>query len=423
MTKKPPLPGNFEKSVADGDRKTVARKRSEKNVGVLIVATIVVAKLTSAFGISRSGKRRLPPVVKTRWPVVGGLVRFLGGPVVMWREEYPKQGSVFTLKLLNKNVTFFIGPEVSAHFFKASESDLRYLILLQLIDYIDVATTKTSIQAAIETNYDRAQELKAFDDTKIGVKGLVDAGIATVPKIFIQPPDNLNKTTNPNNIQFNFPIIDLTGIDKDPIPRREVVDEIREAVENWGFFQVVNHGVPESVLEEMKKGVHRFYEQDSEVRKEWYTRDVKKAAVYNSNFDLFSALAANWRDTFYCSMAPKPPNSEELPRPCSYVMNACFVEFSTIRFVKKKNPNHLKDIGCAEGLAVLCHYYLACPQPELTVGTTKQQDYIGGLQVLHQNHWVDVPPTPGALVVNIGDLLQASLSFINHILFQPKSLI
>ncbi|CAL5395268.1 unnamed protein product [Camellia sinensis] len=179
-----------------------------------------------------------------------------------------------------------------------------------------IATTKTSIQAAIETNYDRAQELKAFDDTKTGVKGLVDAGIARVPKIFIQPPDNLNKTTNPSNTQFNFPIIDLTVIDKDPIRRRQVIDEIREAAENWGFFQVVNHGVPESVLEEMKKGVHRFYEQDIEVRKEWYTRDVKKAVVYNSNFDLFSAPAANWRDTFNCSMAPKPPNPEELPPPC-----------------------------------------------------------------------------------------------------------
>ncbi|CAL5337458.1 unnamed protein product [Camellia sinensis] len=41
-----------------------------------------------------------------------------------------------------------------------------------------VATTKTSIQADMETNYDRAQELKAFGDTKTGVKGLVDAGIA-----------------------------------------------------------------------------------------------------------------------------------------------------------------------------------------------------------------------------------------------------
>lgn len=34
------------------------------------------------------------------------------------------------------------------------------------------------------------------------------------------------------------------------------------------------------------------------------------------------------------------------------------------------------------------------------------QDQIGGLQVLHQNEWVDVPPVHGALVVNIGDLLQ-----------------
>ena len=83
------------------------------------------------------------------------------------------------------------------------------------------------------------------------------------------------------------------------------------------------------------------------------------------------------------------------------------------------NPNHLNDIDCSEGLTVLCHYYPACPQPELTIGASKHaddaflivllQDHIGGLQVLHQDKWVDVPPVPGALVVNIGDLMQASL--------------
>ena len=32
--------------------------------------------------------------------------------------------------------------------------------------------------------YDRLRELKAFDDTKAGVKGLVDAGVAAIPAIF-----------------------------------------------------------------------------------------------------------------------------------------------------------------------------------------------------------------------------------------------
>lgn len=93
------------------------------NVGLLLAATLVVAKLISALLIPRSSIR-LPPVVKTTLPLIGGLLRFLKGPVVMLREEYPKLGSVFTLNLVNKNITFLIGPEVSAHFFKASESDL-----------------------------------------------------------------------------------------------------------------------------------------------------------------------------------------------------------------------------------------------------------------------------------------------------------
>ncbi|EYU28484.1 hypothetical protein ABFS82_11G081200 [Erythranthe guttata] len=92
------------------------------NVGLLLLATLVVAKLISALIMPRSSKR-LPPVVNT-WPVLGGLLRFLKGPIVMLRAEYPKLGSVFTLNLLNKKITFLIGPEVSPHFFKAPESDL-----------------------------------------------------------------------------------------------------------------------------------------------------------------------------------------------------------------------------------------------------------------------------------------------------------
>lgn len=93
------------------------------NVGLLVVATLVAAKLISVLIMPRSGKR-LPPVIKAFPPVIGGLLRFLKGPIIMLKEEYPKLGNVFTLNLVNKNITFLIGPEVSAHFFKAPETDL-----------------------------------------------------------------------------------------------------------------------------------------------------------------------------------------------------------------------------------------------------------------------------------------------------------
>ncbi|GAA0149166.1 oxidoreductase [Lithospermum erythrorhizon] len=288
-----------------------------------------------------------------------------------------------------------------------------------------VVENKGSIHGGKEENYDRKSELIAFDETKTGVKGLVDKGVTKVPRIFIHPPD---KTSNPsanNQKQQNFKVlIDLDGIEEDPIRRKQIIESLRDAAGSWGFFQVVNHGIATDVLQEMINGTRRFFEQEDEVKKQWYTRDSTKRFMYNSNFDLYASSVANWRDTFYCFMAPNPPPSQELPEACRDIM----IEYSEqlMKLGHKLlgllseglglNPNHLSEMSCAERLALICHYYPACPQPELTMGTTRHsdvtfitillQDDLGGLQVLQDDQWVDVPPIPGALVVNIGDLLQ-----------------
>ena len=71
-----------------------------------------------------------------------------------------------------------------------------------------------------------------------------------------------------------------TGIIIDSSLRSLVIDKIRDACEKWGFFQVVNHGIQASVLDEMIKGVHRFNDQDFEGRKKFYMRDETKKVIY-----------------------------------------------------------------------------------------------------------------------------------------------
>ncbi|KAH6834565.1 2-oxoglutarate and oxygenase superfamily protein [Perilla frutescens var. hirtella] len=287
-----------------------------------------------------------------------------------------------------------------------------------------IRSSKEEIRPSSDSNYDRKSELQAFDDTKTGVKGLVDAGITKLPRIFLHPPENAKDVRTPTGTQFDFPVIDLENFDKDPSTRHKIVESARGAAETWGFFQVFNHGIPVTTLENMLEGVGRFMEQDAEIKKQYYTRDFLKKFRFNSNFDLFSSPVSNWRDSFNFDFAPNPPQPQDLPQVCREIMieyskevmglGSCLLQLLSEGVGLSRN--YLIEMECAESLLLVGHYYPACPEPELTLGATSHsdnsfvtvllQDSLGGLQVRHQNQWVDVPPVRGALVINIGDLLQ-----------------
>ncbi|XP_014623453.1 1-aminocyclopropane-1-carboxylate oxidase homolog 1-like isoform X2 [Glycine soja] len=288
-----------------------------------------------------------------------------------------------------------------------------------------VATSTNELEAGTVSRYDRKSEIKVFDESKTGVQGLVENGVTKVPRMFYCEHSNLSDgLTTESNSNFTIPSIDLTGINDDPILRDAVVGKVRYACEKWGFFQVTNHGIPTQVLDEMIKGTGRFHEQDAKVRKEYYTRDMSRKVIYLSNFSLYQDPSADWRDTLAFFWAPNSPNDEELPAVCrdivpeysTKVMALASTLFELLSEALGLDRFHLKEMGCDEGLLHLCHYYPACPEPELTMGTSRHtdgnfmtillQDQMGGLQILHENQWIDVPAAHGALVVNIGDLLQ-----------------
>ncbi|KAL2897506.1 1-aminocyclopropane-1-carboxylate oxidase-like protein 3, partial [Bienertia sinuspersici] len=179
-------------------------------------------------------------------------------------------------------------------------------------------------------DYDRDAEIKAFEDSKAGVKGLVDAGLTKIPNLFIHENLSLNNNINCSNNstptsmvedpEKTIPLIDFKGID-DKIGggREEVIEQVKNACENYGFFQVINHGIPLHVMEEMLEGIRMFHEQDVLVKKDYYSRDYDtKHFLYNSNFNLFQVKVAAWRDTMTFIRGSSTPNSQELPPFCRF---------------------------------------------------------------------------------------------------------
>ncbi|XP_056689565.1 1-aminocyclopropane-1-carboxylate oxidase homolog 3-like [Spinacia oleracea] len=146
-------------------------------------------------------------------------------------------------------------------------------------------SSEKNITNVFQPVYDRVKELKAFDDTKIGVKGLVDSGAKDLPKIFIRPPDELSEDLKFPSVQRQIPVISFEGIGT-----KEHYDAIVKEV---------------------------LY--DTEAKKEFNTRDMSRQVLYISNYDLYKSHAANWRD----SLAVNISNSshlapEELPKICRF---------------------------------------------------------------------------------------------------------
>eukprot|EP00798_Chlamydomonas_sp_ICE-L_P003621 gene3621-13706_t len=88
-------------------------------VGLLvIIAAAVVGKLVMNRVVGKT-----PPIFEGI-PFIGGLIKFVKGPMGLMTDGYALCGEVFTVPVAHKRITFLIGPDVSPHFFKAADDDL-----------------------------------------------------------------------------------------------------------------------------------------------------------------------------------------------------------------------------------------------------------------------------------------------------------
>ncbi|XP_027119404.1 scopoletin 8-hydroxylase-like [Coffea arabica] len=265
-----------------------------------------------------------------------------------------------------------------------------------------------------------------------GVKGLVDSGISQVPERYIQPPDErMEKVVESSKDGFSSVPIDLSKLDGPD--HDQVVEAIVKAAETLGFFQVINHGMPLDFLESLKNAAHRFFALPADA-KSVYLKGVSPSpsVKYGTSFAPEQEKALEWKDFVSMVYTNDGDAQQHWPKECKE--EAFDYLKSSIEMVRRLLTVLIGNLGVTlddsrlESLIgmkmVNMNFYPICPNPELTVGvgrhsdmgtlTVLLQDGIGGLYVKleeskldgRKEEWIEIPPIPGALVINVGDSLQ-----------------
>ncbi|GMN53449.1 hypothetical protein TIFTF001_022596 [Ficus carica] len=85
------------------------------------------------------------------------------------------------------------------------------------------------------------------------------------------------------------------------------------ASEIWGFFQVVNHGIPVGLMKDMLEGIRKFNEEYIDGKREFYARDRTRKIYFNCNHDLsisIQKLSLKRQVQEQCAQSVPKPSAE-----------------------------------------------------------------------------------------------------------------
>ncbi|KAE8705895.1 putative Senescence-related protein 1 [Hibiscus syriacus] len=196
------------------------------------------------------------------------------------------------------------------------------------------------------------------------------------------------------NLLPQVPVIDMQKLSS-----QEERDLLHHACKDWGFFQLINHGVSTSLLEKMKMEVQQFFNLPMEEKKKLWQRP-DEIEGFGQAFVVSEEQKLNWGDMFYMITLPtylrKPHLFPNLPLTLRFFLSASLNHFT----VKYTIPNEI---------------------PELAIGLSAHSDPVGltillqisemeGLQVKKDGGWVPIKPLENAFIVNIGDIMEVMIS-------------
>lgn len=250
-----------------------------------------------------------------------------------------------------------------------------------------------------------------------------ERGFTHVPECYQVPRSQRPCWDSP---QAEVPVIDLAGLRKGPTERSVVIDKIRQACSSLGFFQVVNHGIEQSVLDKALAAAYGFFNLPAEEKLKFMSSDVHKPVRYGTSIKDGVERIQFWRMFLKTYAHPlkdwlqfwphNPPNyREDMGLFSTKVQKLAPKLAGAITESLGLGPNYL-TAKMDEGMQVIAsNCYPPCLQPGHTLGLPPHSDYScltillqssQGLEIKDMEDggsWKLVPDIKGALQVHVGD--------------------
>ncbi|CAN0927920.1 Jasmonate-induced oxygenase 2 [Linum grandiflorum] len=276
--------------------------------------------------------------------------------------------------------------------------------------------------------------LQSWPEPIVRVQSLSDSGIRKIPDRYVKPPSH-RPLINNNNMQTtpaNIPVIDLSeAFSDDPAVKAEAMRKLAAACEEWGFFQVVNHGVDPVLMRKIREVWREFFSLPIDMKQK-YANDPVSYEGYGSRLGVEKGASLDWSDYFFLHYLPArlrcPGKWPEYPDSCRELVGEYGKEvvklggklmkiFSTNLGLEEKLGLQEAFGGEDFGGCLRVNFYPKCPQPDLTLGLSPHSDpggmtillpdeNVSGLQVRKDGDWVTVKPAGDAFIINVGDQIQ-----------------
>lgn len=109
----------------------------------------------------------------------------------------------------------------------------------------------------------------------------------------------LESTEDP---ELDFPVLDLSLLSGDKKHHDEVITAAAEACQNWGFFQIQNHGIDQRLIEKCKEEALRMFQLPLEAKKRC-DRPPGTSFGYGSN-TWVNQKVQHWAESFHLQLKP-----------------------------------------------------------------------------------------------------------------------